>query len=285
MSEDQDNEARASHKIFLNYRREDSSGYAGRLYDRLTARYGAENVFIDIDSLDPGVDFADAIHETLSKCGIVLVIIGRSWLNIVGPDGSRRLDDTDDFVRRELEAALSGTKRVIPILVGGAEMPKTKELPEPLKSLSRRHAVELSDRRWHPDTEYLIQEIEKGWTVTADRSAPRDLVQQHQPASERRDIHWEVDWDLCPGVVRFYHDDNGFVAWRDSHPYGYVVNCDHRPNRKYFKLHRTTCSFLNKGQSYTVAYTKLCAENKKLLDDCGWNLFGAGPDACPFCHP
>jgi hypothetical protein len=268
MSKEQDDSARASRKIVLSYRREDSSGYAGRLHDQLAAHFGVENVFIDIDSIAPGVDFFDAIHQTLSKCGTVLVIIGKSWLNALKLDGSRRLDDPDDFVRLEVEAALSGTQRVIPVLVGGADMPSRSELPESLGNLSRRHAVELSDRRWRIDTQYLIDEIEKGWAV-------EEPVQEHQ----------EGEWRLCPGVVRFSRDDQGFVAWRDSHPNGYVVNCDQRPRREYFKLHRTGCPHLNKSQSYTVSFMKLCAENKQPLDDCGLKLVGGRPDRCPICKP
>jgi hypothetical protein len=171
-------------------------------------------------------------------------------------------------VRLEVEAALSGTQRVIPTLVGGAVMPTRSELPESLGNLSRRHAVELSDRRWHSDTQYLIDEIEKGWVVG-------EPVREHQ----------EVRWRLCRGVVRFSHDDKGFVAWRDSHRQGYVVNCDHRPRREYFKLHRASCPHLNKSQSYTVAYMKLCAEDKQSLDDCGLGLVGGKPDGCPICKP
>ena len=132
-------EALSGPHIFLSYRRDDSSGYAGHLYERLTERFGQPNVFMDIDSLAPGVDFLEAIHQTLDGCDTVLVLIGRGWLDASDREGLRRLENPNDFVRLEIEAALSGNHRVIPVLVSGAEMPLESELPESILSLARRH--------------------------------------------------------------------------------------------------------------------------------------------------
>jgi TIR domain/Adenylate and Guanylate cyclase catalytic domain len=149
-------------RIFLSYRREDSSAYAGRLYDHLVSRFGYDNVFIDIDSIEPGVDFAEAVGKTLAKCDTVLVLIGPRWLSASGRDGTRRIDDPKDFVRFEVEGALSsGTPRIIPVLVGGARIPEAEELPESLAFLTRRQAVELSDHRWAFDVGVLSDRIGK----------------------------------------------------------------------------------------------------------------------------
>ena len=142
--------------LFLSYRRDDSSGYVRALYDQLVQYFGDEKVFRDIDSILPGMDYMDAVDRVLATCDAVLVVIGPRWLSSSGPDGTRRLDDPEDLLRLEVEAALSGTQRVFPVLVEGAVMPRANELPPSLSRLARRQAVELSDRRWSRDVIDLI---------------------------------------------------------------------------------------------------------------------------------
>jgi N-acetylneuraminic acid mutarotase len=147
---------RRSARVFMSYRREDSSGYAGRLFDALVGRFGDGSVFMDIDTIAPGQDFVQVIQEALVDCEIVLVIIGRNWLEARDRRKRRRLDNPDDFVRMEIEGALSRALHVLPVLVGGAEMPSGRELPVSLAPLARRHAFEVSDRRWHYDVQALL---------------------------------------------------------------------------------------------------------------------------------
>lgn len=149
-------------RVFLNYRREETSGHAGRLFDDLAERLEGAEVFMDIDRIAPGVDFTEVIDEALDSCDVVLALIGRRWIELADAGGRRRLDDADDFVRLELEKAL-GRKdvRVIPVLVHGASMPPSRELPDRLRSLARRQAFELSDTRWHYDLNMLVQALEK----------------------------------------------------------------------------------------------------------------------------
>src|SRR3954463_10334202 len=93
--------------IFLCYRREDSGGHAGRIYDRLTQHFGSRQpIFIDVDSVDPGVDFVDAIQQTVASCDVLIAVIGRNWVTATDDEGRRRLEDPQDFVRLEIEAAL-----------------------------------------------------------------------------------------------------------------------------------------------------------------------------------
>jgi hypothetical protein len=122
-------------KIFLSYRRDDSAGWAQHLAADLSARFGREAIFIDVDTLAPGSDYTDAIDRTLGQSAVVLVVIGPSWLTVADAAGQRRLDDPDDLVRLEVGAALEGQAGVVPVLVGGASMPSTAALPEPLKGL------------------------------------------------------------------------------------------------------------------------------------------------------
>src|SRR5690349_10570277 len=109
--------------IFVSYRRQDSSHLAGRLYDRLADRFGEDQVFMDVDTIEPGVDFAEEITRAVSACKVLLAVIGPNWLAATDERGCRRLDDPDDFVRLEIEAALARGVRVIPILADDAVMP------------------------------------------------------------------------------------------------------------------------------------------------------------------
>jgi Skp family chaperone for outer membrane proteins len=148
-------------KLFINYRREDTAPYAGRLYDRLITHFGEDQVFIDIDQIEPGEDFVEVINRKVGVCDIAIVAIGPNWLSATDASGKRRIDDEEDFVRMEIAAALQRKIRVIPVLVGGARMPAKHDLPEALAPLSRRNAIELSETRFHADVNRLIEAIEK----------------------------------------------------------------------------------------------------------------------------
>lgn len=149
-----------SANIFVNYRREDSSGDTGRLCDHLNRRLPGR-VFRDLDNLAPGVDFGEAIEQALGSCEVLIAVIGRDWLSVKDGTGHRRLDDPADYVRMELATALARKNtRVIPVLVQDASMPRKEDLPPDLAKLSRRNAIQLSDARWNYDVDRLIQTIE-----------------------------------------------------------------------------------------------------------------------------
>src|SRR5437762_2652730 len=146
--------------IFISYRREDSAGYAGRLYDRLAGHFGADRVFMDVEGIEPGVDFVDAIESAVASCEVLIVIIGNEWL-AADAAGKRRLDDPKDFVRIETAAALARGIRVVPVLVEDAAMPGADQLPANLAPLARRQALELSHKQWDATSGELIRTIEK----------------------------------------------------------------------------------------------------------------------------
>jgi uncharacterized protein DUF1566/TIR domain-containing protein len=165
-------------KIFISYRREDTAPYAGRLYDRLKTAFGDDRLFMDIDHIEPGEDFFEIIQARVAESDILVALIGRSWLSATDADGKRRIDDPEDFVRYELRTALtSPTTRVIPVLVGGAAMPRMQQLPEEIARLSRRNAFEVSDLRFHQDVDRLIDALNDGVDVDhrSLRSAPTVL--------------------------------------------------------------------------------------------------------------
>jgi hypothetical protein len=142
--------------IFISYRRDDTEAYAGRLADDLRRHFGDDDVFIDIQTLQPGADFVEEIEAAVGSADVVLVVIGRQWLSATDDRGRRRLDDPHDFVRLEVSAALGRSIRVIPVLVHGASMPSKEELPEALAALVRRNAFEIDNRRWRYDVQRLI---------------------------------------------------------------------------------------------------------------------------------
>jgi hypothetical protein len=118
--------------IFISYRRDDSSAFAGRLYDRLVERYGMDQVFMDVDNIPPGVDFAEAIAQAVGTCDVLLAVIGQHWLTVTGQDGRRRLDNPRDMVRLEVEAALTRDVPVIPVLVGARRCRRNRSYPRAL---------------------------------------------------------------------------------------------------------------------------------------------------------
>lgn len=165
-----------SANIFVNYRRDDTAGHTGRLFDRLNSCFPGR-VFMDIDTIEPGIDFVEIIREAVGCCEVLIVMIGREWLNIADATGRRRLDNTNDFVRLEIATALERDIRIIPVLVEGAAMPRPEDLPPELALLSRRNAIELSDARWAFDVDRLILAIEG---VLRDK-APSALMPVAQP--------------------------------------------------------------------------------------------------------
>ena len=168
--------------IFISYRRDDSAGFAGRLYDRLVSRYGADRLFIDIDTIRPGHDFAEDIVAALSGSAVCLVLIGRRWGSITLPDGKRRLEDPTDFVRLEVAAAIREGLTVIPVLVEGALPPSAESLPEELRALSRRQAIELSSERWNYDVGRLTLVLDE--ILAQPAGAPAKETPQVAPQTE-----------------------------------------------------------------------------------------------------
>ena len=151
----------------MSYRRADSVGTAGRLFDRLAERFGVERVFRDIDSIETGEDFDDSIRDALRLATVVLIVIGPRWLDARSADGTRRIDDPDDYVRREIEVALSSDATVIPLLVEDATLPAPASLPESIRALARHNDWELSIRRWDSDIRDFLQHLEQRLGVPA----------------------------------------------------------------------------------------------------------------------
>ena len=161
-SETSDATRRSGAGIFISYRREDERNFAGRLYERLARHYDEHLIFMDVDSVELGLDFTEVIDHRLAQCSVVLVVIGNKWVNCTDSDGRLRLDNPDDFVRLEVESALARRDvRVIPILVDGASVPKSIDLPESLRSLTRRNALNMSHESFGTDFGRLHRTLER----------------------------------------------------------------------------------------------------------------------------
>jgi formylglycine-generating enzyme required for sulfatase activity len=149
-------------QLFISYRRDDSTDVTGRIYDRLVGRYGAANIFRDLDAIPLGTDFRKHLTQAVRRCAVLLAVIGRQWLDVTTAAGKRRLDDERDFVRIEIEAALQRDIPVIPVLVQGAEMPPEEQLPPSLQELVfRQAAVVRRDPDFHRDVDRLIRELDR----------------------------------------------------------------------------------------------------------------------------
>jgi hypothetical protein len=141
--------------IFISYRRDDTEGEAGRLFDDLTRTFGGKSVFMDVTDIKPGLDFRKVIDDNVATCGVLLAMIGPAWTTIANSSGERRLDDPNDFVRLEIASALARDIAVIPVLVHDAKMPHPDQLPDNLKDLAFRNSVELTHTRWNSDVQLL----------------------------------------------------------------------------------------------------------------------------------
>jgi hypothetical protein len=157
-------------RILINYRRTDSLGHASRLYSELRDRFGEERIFMDVDSIEPGLDFTEAIKRSVRSADLMLVIIGPHWFGEAG--GRRGLTDPHDYVRLELEAALEANIRILPVLVGSAEMPSSQHLPATLAMLNLRQAFELSEARWPADVNELSRRLSFMLGRPTDRLEP-----------------------------------------------------------------------------------------------------------------
>ena len=149
------------YRIFISYRRTDAAGHAGRLKRCLKDCLGEKSTFLD-DDIPPGTPFGPLIVARIRAAEVVLAVISQHWLAAADEKtGMRRLDDPDDWVRRELETALELGKRLVPVLVGGARMPAEADLPASLKPLAGLDAELIEDAHFERDVEALAEALDR----------------------------------------------------------------------------------------------------------------------------
>jgi hypothetical protein len=173
--------------VFISYRREDTAAHAGRLYDRLAARYGKHRVFRDLDAIPLATDFRKKINEAIGISSALIVVIGRDWLTVTDPSGRPRLHDPRDWLRVEIATALQMKKVVIPVLVEDAKMPSEDSLPDPLKPLAYISALEVSEDRWDYDVGLLMAAIEQNTDIR-----PGDISSRVRPRDNRKGVAYAL---------------------------------------------------------------------------------------------
>jgi hypothetical protein len=190
-------------RIFISYRRQETAWPAGRLYDVLAEHFRAEQVFKDVDNIEPGDDFVERISAAVGSCDVLLALIGREWLTITDENHQRRLDNPEDYVRLEIETALTRNIRVIPILIDDARMPRANELPPTLAPLVRRNAVEINPLTF--DTKRLVATVQN---TLAEERAQREAEEQarrraeEQPRSQAEEPAWRQVEERAPERAR-----------------------------------------------------------------------------------
>lgn len=191
--------------IFISYRRQDSQSAAGRLADHLREHMQGVPIFRDVETIEPGIDFVDAISHALESCAILLAVIGPRWVSLPDNGGQRRLDDPNDYTRLEIATALQRTDvRVIPVLVEGVQMPAGDDLPDDLKLLARRNAIELTDKRWEYDVSQLIDTLNKALNVRPS-SEPPPPKPQPSPSPAKGWKKWAWGIGVLFILVAAYH--------------------------------------------------------------------------------
>jgi chaperonin GroEL len=176
----------SSQGIFLSYRREDAAPYARLLKSELRERIPDAQVFMDLDSIEAGLDFAEVIGAAVDSCAVLVALIGRQWATIVDEGGNRRLDNPDDLVRFEVQTALQRGVRVIPVLVDGAAPLRLQQLPSELQKLARLNAFELSYGRYEYDADRLLGLIERALVAVGDPAADRVPLPGIEPTDVER---------------------------------------------------------------------------------------------------
>jgi eukaryotic-like serine/threonine-protein kinase len=175
--------------IFISYRRSDSPDATGRIYDRLVSEFGKALVFKDVDSIPLGQDFRRHLSDIVGECGVVLAIIGPRWTDASNESGLRRLEDPDDFVRIELEAALARDIPLVPVLVGHARIPVASELPGSMAMMAFRQSIEVRpDPDFHNDATRLVAAMQ----AILNPDAPRPQTPTVSKTTPGRPWKWMI---------------------------------------------------------------------------------------------
>jgi hypothetical protein len=195
----------AQSTIILSYRREDSAGVTGRIFDRLIQEFGTDRVFMDIDSMPAGVDFHDHLQEILADCGALVVVVGKSWRS-QRKGQPARIMDPDDWVRIEVETALERGIPVVPLLIDGAALPNREQLPESLWPLLRRNALPVdSGRDFHAQLTRLVRDLQLqlGTEIPRPVAAPINANLQSMTAMPASSVNWKAlgRWILLLALI------------------------------------------------------------------------------------
>jgi len=262
-------------QIFISYRRDDSSAWAGRLGDRLSNQFPSNQIFMDVDSVELGEDFVNTIEKTVRSCDVLIAVIGNGWL--ISRDGKRRLENSEDYVRIEIATALERDIRLIPVLVDGASMPQPGDLPDDLKALARRNALQLSHDRFRTDSDRLASAVGRALEKTAAERREREEKERLEVEQRQKE-----EQDRLEAECRHGKKKEWFAAERrqdekereekerqEQEALNELANLRSRllaaPNTREIKrIYHEVCALLRRYQGNDNA--KACVEANTLLD-------------------
>ena len=262
-------------QIFISYRRDDSSAWAGRLGDRLSNQFPSNQIFMDVDSVELGEDFVNTIEKTVGSCDVLIAVIGNGWL--ISRDGKRRLENSEDYVRIEIATALERDIRLIPVLVDGASMPQPGDLPDDLKALARRNALQLSHDRFRTDSDRLASAVGRALEKTAAERREREEKERLEVEQRQKEAQ-----DQLEAECRAREEKERFAAQRrqdekereekerqEQEALNELANLRSRllaaPNTREIKrIYHEVCALLRRYQGNDNA--KACVEANTLLD-------------------
>jgi hypothetical protein len=248
-------------QIFISYRREDRPEAAGRIYDRLKSHFGEKQVFFDIDSIPPGIDFREYIREYVAKCDVLIVIIGDRWI-VKDDQGISRLENLSDFVRIEIEAALKRNIPVIPVPVGKAKVPALDDLPASIKDLHYRNAYEVrSGTSFEGHLQRLISGIEMSFQKT--KTAPKRTKSKEKKGSPKRKP-WK--WALI-GVVIVAIADIGFFVFQNMQ--------QNEALKEFVITTSSTPKIVTAGEKVTL-YVTVKGKNGAVIESANVTIRGSG---------
>ncbi len=240
--------------IFISYRRSDSDHAAHRLYDKLAATFGEENVFMDVTAIDYGVNFIKAIEDAVSQSDILVAVIGKEWSDVRNEKGERRLDDPDDFVRLEIASALKRDIRVIPFVLEGATIPSPDQLPDDLAPLTQRNAFKTSAASFATDIDRLVENIQpvlQGGSREIDRL--REALLQAKTSDDLKSVHSQIDFYAKSNPKNFEAAklaNQAQVAVATTEPHAYQYDGPSKPGESPPRL----SSFTSKIKFATIAF-------------------------------
>jgi hypothetical protein len=253
-------------KIFLSYRRADARGFAHAIYNSLTQAFAEDHIFMDVNTLIPGVDAVKALEDAVEECTILLAVIGNQWEHIKDENGQRRLDKPEDFVRIEISHALKLGITVIPVLVNEAKMPSSENLPEDMKLLSRRQAHNIGDH-FNSDVSLLIEVIKKTLIQlsTEQEGRKREETRRKEQIADAEKIN--IESSIQKGDQLFF-DGNGDIAKRI-----YLFIIDQVKNNHldiYIPTLKQKISLCQELIRYTDQFHEILDEISKFRDQKDW---------------
>ena len=213
-------------RIFISYRRDDSAGHAGRVFDRLRTDFGQDVLFMDVDAIPLGANFVRVLREEVAKCDVLLAIMGQGWLGAMDEAGARRLDNPKDFVRIEIAAALARGIPVIPILLEGTRMPNAGGLPPDLSELSERNGLDVRHVSFHSDMDKLVRGLKALANTLIPLALSKPLTKKKAPRASPADLRMldvEISKLTLEEPVTYLHGER---VVHDKFGYGTIAEID-----------------------------------------------------------